>query len=133
MMGKEVLEAVPADARVSTAPYPSTRFDRWALKRIQKFVSTAPIRFVLWDGFELPVAPGVPVATMLFKERSALYGWMWDPELNFGETYMAGLVDIQGDLLELLEAIYRSFTRPRRPWSPATPRTSAVTLRASWR
>jgi len=116
MMGKEVLEAVPADARVSTAPYPSTRFDRWALKRIQKFVSTAPIRFVLWDGFELPVAPGVPVATMLFKERSALYGWMWDPELNFGETYMAGLVDIQGDLLELLEAIYRSFTRPRRPW-----------------
>ena len=116
MMGKEVLEVVSADAPASMAPYPSTRFDRWALKRIQNFVATAPIRFVLWDGFELPAASGAPVATMLFKERSALYGWMWDPELNFGETYMSGLVDIQGDLLELLEAIYRSFTRPRRPW-----------------
>jgi cyclopropane-fatty-acyl-phospholipid synthase len=116
MIGKNVLEAVSADAPASRAPYPSTRFDRWALKRIQRFVVTAPIRFVLWDGFELPAQSGAPVATMLFKERRALYGWMWDPELNFGETYMSGLVDINGDLLELLEAIYRSFTRPRRPW-----------------
>jgi cyclopropane-fatty-acyl-phospholipid synthase len=116
MMGKEMLDAVPADAAGSIAPNPSTRFDRWALRRIQKFVATAPIRFVLWDGFELPSPAGAPVATMLFKERSALYGWMWDPELNFGETYMSGLVDIDGDLLGLLEAIYRSFTRPRRPW-----------------
>jgi cyclopropane-fatty-acyl-phospholipid synthase len=115
MFGKEVLN-VPANAGTSFAPYPSTRFDRWVLGRIQKFVETAPIRFVLWDGFELPSASGSPVATMLFKERSALYGWMWDPELNFGETYMSGLVEIQGDLLALLEAIYRSFTRPRRPW-----------------
>ena len=115
MFGKEVLN-VPANAGTSIAPYPSTRFDRWVVGRIQKFVETAPIRFVLWDGFELPAPSGSPVATMFFKERSALYGWMWDPELNFGETYMSGLVEIQGDLLALLEAIYRSFTRPRRPW-----------------
>jgi cyclopropane-fatty-acyl-phospholipid synthase len=115
MIGKEVLE-VAADPSASNAPYPSTRFDRWVLARIQSFVATAPIRFVLWDGFELPTPSGPPVATMLFKQRSALYGWMWDPELNFGETYMSGLVEIQGDLLALLEAIYRSFAQPRRPW-----------------
>jgi cyclopropane-fatty-acyl-phospholipid synthase len=115
MIGKEALEVSP-DVTTSIAAYRSTRFDQWAVKRIQKFVQDAPIRFVLWDGFELPSPSGAPVATMLFKERSALYGWMWDPELNFGETYMAGLVDIQGDLLALLEAIYRAFSRPRRPW-----------------
>jgi cyclopropane-fatty-acyl-phospholipid synthase len=115
MIGKDALEVSP-DATTSIAAYRSTPFDQWAVKRIQKFVQDAPIRFVLWDGFELPSHSGAPVATMLFKERSALYGWMWDPELNFGETYMAGLVDIQGDLLALLEAIYRAFSRPRRPW-----------------
>ena len=115
MIGKEVLQ-VAADPSASVAPYPSTRFDRWVLSRIQSFVATAPIRFVLWDGFELPTPSSPPVATMLFKQRSALYGWMWDPELNFGETYMAGLVDIHGDLLALLEEIYRSFSRPHRPW-----------------
>ena len=89
MIGKEALEVSP-DATTTIAAYRSTRFDQWAVRRIQKFVQDAPIRFVLWDGFELPSPSGAPVATMLFKERSALYGWMWDPELNFGETYMAG-------------------------------------------
>src|SRR6476646_7586886 len=115
MMGKDVFDVVSADAAASIAPYPSTRLDRWAVKRIQQFVATAPIRFLLWDGFELPPPAGAPVATMLFKERSALYGWMWDPELNFGETYMSGLVDIKGDLLQLLEASSRASSRPRRP------------------
>jgi cyclopropane-fatty-acyl-phospholipid synthase len=113
MIGKEVIN-VSADARSTIAPYPSTTFDHWALKRIQNVVKTAPIRFVLWDGFELPSPAGAAVATLLFKERSALYGWMWDPELNFGETYMAGLVTVEGDLLALLEAIYYAFSRPKR-------------------
>ena len=116
MIGKELIK-VSADARSAIAPYPSTAFDHWALSRIQNVVKTAPIRFVLWDGFELPLAAGSAVATLLFKERSALYGWMWDPELNFGETYMAGLVTVEGDLLALLEAIYRAFARPKpRAW-----------------
>ena len=113
MIGKEAIE-VSTEARWTLAPYPSTAFDHWALSRIQHVVKTAPIRFVLWDGFELPSPAGSAVATLLFKERSALYGWMWDPELNFGETYMAGLVTVEGDLLALLEAIYRAFARPRR-------------------
>jgi 2-polyprenyl-3-methyl-5-hydroxy-6-metoxy-1,4-benzoquinol methylase len=116
MIVKEGFTSSAAARSSQIAPYPSNFLDRWALARIQAFVKTAPIRFALWDGFELSPDTGPPVATMVFKERSALYGWMWDPELNFGETYMSGLVEIEGDLLELLEAIYRSFTRPRRPW-----------------
>ena len=114
MIGKEVLK-VSADARSSSiAAHPSTPLDRWALGRIQQIVRTAPIRFRLWDGFELSSAAGSPAATLTFNERSALLGWMWDPELNFGETYMSGLVTVDGDLLGLLEAIYRAFSRPRR-------------------
>jgi cyclopropane-fatty-acyl-phospholipid synthase len=114
MIGKEVLK-VSAEARSSSiASHPSTSLDRWALGRIQDIVKTAPIRFRLWDGFELPSPAGPAVATLTFNERSALVGWMWDPELNFGETYMSGLVTVDGDLLGLLEAIYRAFSRPKR-------------------
>src|SRR5262245_9382241 len=116
MIGKEVLK-VSAEAGSSIAPHPSTALDRWVLGRIQDIVKTAPIRFRLWDGFELPSPAGPAVATMTFNKRSALFGWMWDPELNFGETYMSGLVTVDGDLLGLLEAIYRAFSRPRhRAW-----------------
>jgi cyclopropane-fatty-acyl-phospholipid synthase len=108
--------SVPVRARAAT-PLASTALDRWALGRIQRSVATAPIRFVLWDGFELPSVAGPAVATIRFKNRSVLCGWVWDPDLNFGEAYMSGAVDIDGDLVSLLEAIYRVLGTPkRRAW-----------------
>lgn len=94
----------------------STTLDRWALARIQQSVNTAPITFALWDGFELPPLAGPPVATILFRNRVALLQWAVDPELNFGETYMAGSVEIHGDLLALLLAVYRAWPTSRRSW-----------------
>jgi cyclopropane-fatty-acyl-phospholipid synthase len=100
-----------------TAAHASTWLDRWALARIQRTVAAAPIRFVLWDGFELPAMAGPAVATIRFRNRSALLGWVWDPDLNFGEAYMSGAVEIRGDLLALLEAIYRTYRTPTcHPW-----------------
>ena len=93
----------------------STTLDRWALERIRRTVAAAPLRFMLWDGFELPGTPR-PVATIVFKNRRALYGWMWDAELNFGEAYMFGAVEIRGDLEGLLEAVYRALGTKPRPW-----------------
>jgi cyclopropane-fatty-acyl-phospholipid synthase len=100
--------AVRAPASAPMA-LPSTRLDRWALTRIQRTVSSAPIRFALWDGFEVTSPAGPPVGTIRFKNRSALLAWVIDPELNFGEAYMSGAVAIEGDLYTLLEAIYRAW------------------------
>jgi cyclopropane-fatty-acyl-phospholipid synthase len=99
------------------AAHASTWLDRRALARIRQTVAAAPIRFVLWDGFELPSMAGPAVATIQFRNRSALFGWVWDPDMNFGEAYMSGAVESRGDLLALLEAVYRTFRAPiRRPW-----------------
>jgi cyclopropane-fatty-acyl-phospholipid synthase len=99
------------------APLASTMLDRWALAWIQSTVRSAPISFMLWDGFERPSTAGPAVATILFKNRPALLGWVWDPELNFGEAYMSGAVEVRGDLLKTLEEIYRALgTSTRRPW-----------------
>lgn len=97
-------------------PATSTGLDRWALGRIQRTVASAPLRFVLWDGFDLPPNAGPPIATIVFKNRRALFGWVWDPDLNFGETYMFGAVEIRGDLLGTLEAVYRALATKPRPW-----------------
>jgi cyclopropane-fatty-acyl-phospholipid synthase len=114
--------AVSAGSR-DTLPFASTRLDRWMLSRIQRTVSSAPVRFVLWDGFEQPSAAGPAVATVRFRSRAALCGWVWDPDLHVGETYMSGAVEIRGDLLALLEAIYRAVTTPKRRawwlWQPS--------------
>lgn len=101
----------------TVVPAASTGLDRWALGRIQESIASAPLRFALWDGFELPSHAGPPIATIVFKNRRALSSWVWDSQLNFGETYMFGAVEIHGDLLATLEAIYRAFgTSKPRPW-----------------
>jgi cyclopropane-fatty-acyl-phospholipid synthase len=91
--------------------------DRWALQRIQSALAGARIRFVLWDGFEPSSPHGTPVATIVIKNRPALVKWLWDPELNFGEAYMFGAVDVHGSLTQLLEDVYRAWPDvKRRPW-----------------
>src|SRR5260370_13273027 len=95
------------------APIASTSLDRWALARIHRTVASARVRFVLWDGFEVPSPTGAPVGTILFKNRRALYSWVWDPDLYFGEAYMFGAVEVHGDLVTLLTEIYRALSGPR--------------------
>jgi cyclopropane-fatty-acyl-phospholipid synthase len=122
---------VPARS-AGLAALTSTALDRWALARIQQTVGSARIGFVLWDGFELPVAGGTPVATLNFKNRGALLRWVWDPELNFGEDYMSGDVEIRGDLVALLEAIYRALgPTTRRGWWPRRRGNDADAARAN--
>jgi cyclopropane-fatty-acyl-phospholipid synthase len=95
----------------------STAVDRWALTLIQRMVASARIRFMLWDGFDLPSTSGAPVATVVFKNRRALFSWVWDPDLNLGEAYMFGAVDIRGDLMAMLAEVYRALGNSKpRPW-----------------
>jgi cyclopropane-fatty-acyl-phospholipid synthase len=105
---------------VDVTPLVSNSLDRWALSQIQRMVASAPIRFELWDGFELPPAAAPAIAAIRFKSRRALLGWVWNPDLNFGEAYMSGAVEIHGDLEGLLELIYRALNAPSRrsswPW-----------------
>jgi cyclopropane-fatty-acyl-phospholipid synthase len=99
------------------APLATTRLDRWVLERIRRSVASAPIRFVLWDGFALG-PEGDSVATVVLKNRRALFGLGYDSDLNFGEAYMFGAMDIRGDLAALLESVYRARpdAAPRLRW-----------------
>jgi cyclopropane-fatty-acyl-phospholipid synthase len=100
-----------------TAPWASTFVEQWALARIQQSVASARIRFMLWDGFEVPSMAGAPVGTIAFKNRRALFSWVWDPDLNFGEAYMFGAVELRGDLVTMLSEVYRALgISPSRPW-----------------
>jgi cyclopropane-fatty-acyl-phospholipid synthase len=85
---------------------------------MRQAIAGAPLRLVLWDGFELPSPAGPPAATLAFKTRRALFECVLNPALNFGEAYMFGTVEIQGDLVRALEAVYRA-------WKPTGPRRFA--------
>src|SRR5262245_3323167 len=93
----------------SSAP---TAVDRWLAGRLRHRLASAPIQYELWDGFQLPSPAGPAVATVQFKSRSALLACLRNPDLNFGEGYMSGAIEVRGDLLASLEAIYRALGVP---------------------
>jgi cyclopropane-fatty-acyl-phospholipid synthase len=100
----------------------STPLDRWMLGRLQLAAGATSLRFVLWDGFESITGPSV--ARILIKTRAALLGLLWRPDLYFGEAYMFDQLEVEGDLVEAIENIYRTFPlewRAGHSWAWADP------------
>ncbi len=113
------------------------RTERWLLSQVFKAIGPAPIRLAFKDGEEM-VPPGViPRATILIRDRQALIGLMLDPEMAFGEAYADGRIDVEGDLAEALEAVYKSWptgagsTRYQRLTSKWIDRSQTNTLDGS--
>ena len=84
-----------------------TAADRWLAAKLQAWLQPVGIRAELWNGWSpwTPEGGAQPVGDVLFADRGALLKVTLDPDLQFGEMYMAGRVDIRGRLLDLLEAI----------------------------
>jgi len=62
-----------------------------------------------------PVPP--PVARIVFRDRATFWKVLLDPDFQFGEAYSEGRLDVDGDLISLLETIYRSRAAVRRSGS----------------
>ncbi len=121
---------MPASTAFSdrTVQAASTAFDRWLLGGIRQRLCRAPVSLGLWDGFELPSTAGPPLATVILKNRRALISIIRNAELNFGEAYMFGAVEVRGDLVVLLEHAYRAGSQ-MRPGPRLTRSLVANTLR----
>lgn len=86
----------------------ASALDRWLMSRIGCALGDAPVRLLLWDGTEGRAGRGAPIGTILFRDRRALLGVAWDPDLYFGDSYERGGLEVEGDLVALLEAIDRA-------------------------
>ena len=58
-----------------------------------------------------PGAP--PLATIEMRDFSTLAGMMIDPEVAFGEAYAEGRIEVHGDLVKALDAVYESWPSGR--------------------
>jgi cyclopropane-fatty-acyl-phospholipid synthase len=97
-----VLGAVP-DRTGSTGPLDGGL--RWLFRRA---VGEAPLRFALAGGEVVHDPSAHAVATVVFRDRRALVHVLSSPESRFGEAYANGDVDVEGDLVGALEAVYRA-------------------------
>lgn len=82
--------------------------EKLLLVRMMESLGNPPLDLVLWDGQAIASANGPPLAQVLIHDRGALLKLIANPELGFGEMYAAKRIEVQGNLVDCLEAIYRS-------------------------
>ena len=85
---------------------PARAWDRWLLAAIYGGLNHANVRLRLWDGTSC--GPAEPVATVVIHDRGALFSLAWQPDIAFGDGYASGRIDVDGDLVALLEALFRA-------------------------
>ncbi len=70
------------------------------------FPGGPPFAIRLWNGETLAPAPGAPQAGVWFKDPRALARLLKDPpDLALGEAYVAGELEVEGDIEALLSAL----------------------------
>lgn len=88
--------------------------EKLLLARMMNSLGNPPLDLVLWDGQEIASTGKPAIARVLIRDRGALLKLIANPELGFGEMYTAERVEVEGDLADCLEVIYRSMRRTVR-------------------
>jgi cyclopropane-fatty-acyl-phospholipid synthase len=101
----------PAEAKEPRRTFGDIFFppDKLLLTNMLRTIGDPPVQLVLWNGQTISNHNGNEVAQVLIRDRGALLKLIADAELYFGEMYSAQRIEIRGDLLDFLEAVYRSW------------------------
>ncbi len=107
--GYEPLPVMADDARYSM----ETRLIRTLLHAF----GNPPIAFVLWNGDRIAPLGPAPVATLRVSDRRTLLRLCTDPDVQFGDLYSAGKIEVEGSLLRMIEELYLGASDANRPIS----------------
>ena len=80
------------------------------LKKLLGNLCTIPFSAGFWDGTVENYGSGEPQFKIIFNKPLPKRQMFYDPSLAFGESYMDGLIDYEGNLQEILKAIYQNET-----------------------
>ncbi|MDP3511837.1 MAG: cyclopropane-fatty-acyl-phospholipid synthase family protein [Sulfuritalea sp.] len=84
---------------------------RVLVARMLESIGNPAVQFVLWDGSAIPPRSTPRQARILIHDRGTLLRLLANPALKFGELYASGHIEVQGDLAQLLEVVYRALPR----------------------
>lgn len=130
--GQSTIARTPGNDRPSSgALRPRTRSAAEALAPLLQSLlgGHVPVRFELWDGtgFGPTDGPG----TIHVRSTDALRRILWAPgELGFGRAYVAGDVELEGDIVTMFSRLHEVAPRDLRVGLKALPAALSAAVRA---
>lgn len=78
---------------------------RWLLQKLHNKIGAPNVRVVVGDSAPFPDGAADVVATVRIDSWRTLASLALNPEVGFGEAYRDGRIEVEGDLLQLLDAV----------------------------
>ncbi len=85
--------------------------EKWLFKKILTALGRPRIFACLPDGSNVSVCDIKPTTGMSILDRGAMWRFITNPGLHFGEDYSSGRIEVDGDLVDFLQTIIK--TRPK--------------------
>jgi cyclopropane-fatty-acyl-phospholipid synthase len=81
--------------------------ERRMMQKLLQYMGNPPLCIELWDGTKIRSA-GFNEAgnTLKLSNRKVLWRLLLNPGLNFGDDFSAGLIELDGDLVDFLQKVY---------------------------
>ncbi|WP_297790504.1 cyclopropane-fatty-acyl-phospholipid synthase family protein [uncultured Marinobacter sp.] len=91
-------------------------YELWLVAKLMRMAGSPPVRFRLWNDEVIEPDCGEARFTIHLTDPKALVSLVTNPNLAFGDLYSAGRLVVDGDLPDLMEALYRSVHQARQRW-----------------
>ncbi|MBW0147643.1 SAM-dependent methyltransferase [Marinobacter arenosus] len=91
-------------------------YERWLIAKLMRMAGSPPIRFRLWNGDVIEPQGQEAKYVLHLSDPKALYSLVANPNLAFGDLYSAGRLEVEGELPDLMETLYRSVHAARQTW-----------------
>jgi cyclopropane-fatty-acyl-phospholipid synthase len=85
-----------------------------SVSKLLKMFGNPPFEFQLWNGEHIVPEGRNPVARIVVREPSVLWGMLRNPGIHFGDAYSDGRIEIEGDIVRFMEEVYRGSNRAEK-------------------
>lgn len=79
------------------------------LAKVLNAFGNPPVEVVLWNGLAIPANQQQTAGRVFIRDRGALLKLALDHELYFGELYSEKRIEVEGNLLDFLDAVFRTW------------------------
>jgi len=83
---------------------------KWVIRRQMAHLGDPPITMVIGNS-EVRPAKGQPIGTVRFRDWKTLLQVFAYPELQFGDCYAQGNLEVEGDLIGVMDSVFRCVSR----------------------
>lgn len=98
---------LPAGDVQQISERPPNRLELWLLETLWRVMRQPPLQLKLWDGTVVG-AEADDCPRLVIKSPKTLWRFLRNPNINFGDGYSAGEIDVEGDMVRFMEAVFSS-------------------------